>query len=202
MRREVGKNPGVTLHMALGYSALRIGDGARCPVDSLKSNRLFLYTQKTGVPVYNPPPSFVVEALEACPRKSERFWFGTGVGSKDTLAGNWRRTFRRLCQIAGVRGGHPHRFRDTFAVELLLARVPMERVSILLGHSSIKITERHYAPWVKARQAQLESDLVSAWQNDPIAQAEVLRSDTASPDYECQRMVATYPRHEKGGLPN
>jgi integrase len=27
----------------------------------------------------------------------------------------------------------------------------MERVSVLLGHSSVKITERHYAPWVQAR---------------------------------------------------
>jgi integrase len=65
-------------------------------------------------------PPFVVEALEACPRISERYWFWTGVGSKETLAGNWRRTFRRLCEIAGVQGGHPHRFRDTLAVELLL----------------------------------------------------------------------------------
>lgn len=129
-------------------------------------NRLFLYTQKTGVPVSFTLPQFVVEDLEACPRISERYWFWTGVGSKETLAGNWRRTFCGLCQIAGVEGGHPHRFRDTLAVELLLDGMPMERISVLLGHSSVKITERHYAPWVQARQAQLESDLVRAWRND------------------------------------
>jgi len=39
-----------------------------------------------------------------------------------------------------------HRFRDTFAVELLLAGVPLDRVSIFLSYSSIRITERHYAP--------------------------------------------------------
>jgi integrase len=39
--------------------------------------------------------------------------------------------------------GHAHRFRDTFAVELSLAGVPLERVSILLGHTSVKITEEH-----------------------------------------------------------
>ena len=112
---------------------------------------------------------------------SERYWFWTGVGSKETLEGNWRRTFRRLCNIAGVHNGHPHRFRDTLAVELLLDGVPIERVSVLLGHSSVKITERHYAPWVQARQVQLESDLVQAWRNDPIAQAEILYSETPSP---------------------
>ena len=95
------------------YSALRVSDAASCAVDRLSGNRLFLYTQKTGVPVYVPLPPFVVEALESCPCISERYWFWTGVGSKETLAGNWRRTFRRLCEIAGVEGGHPHRFRDT-----------------------------------------------------------------------------------------
>ncbi len=73
-------------------------------------------------------------------------------------------------------------FRDTLAVELLLAGVLIERISILLGHSSVKITERHYAPWVQARQTQLESDLKMAWRNDPIAQAETLRGDTATRD--------------------
>lgn len=102
--------------------------------------------RKTGVPVFIPLPGFVVEALDDCPRKSERYWFWTGEGSKETVTGNWRRTFRRLCAIADVTGGHPHRFRDTLAVELLMEGVPMERVSILLGHSSVKITERHYAP--------------------------------------------------------
>jgi integrase/recombinase XerD len=36
-------------------------------------------------------------------------------------------------------------FRDTFAAELLLAGVPIDQTSLLLGHSSVKITERHYA---------------------------------------------------------
>jgi integrase/recombinase XerD len=184
------------------YSGLRIGDAASCAVDRLSGNRLFLYTQKTGVPVHVPLPPFVVEALEACPRISEQYWFWTGVGSKDTLAGNWRRTFRRLCEIAGVRGGHPHRFRDTLAVELLLAGVPMERVSVLLGHSSVKITERHYAPWVQARQAQLESDLQRAWRNDPIAQQEILRGGKAAHHGQSQRMAATLERHGGDQAPN
>jgi hypothetical protein len=58
----------------------------------------------------------------------------------------------------------------------------MERVSVLLGHSSVTITERHYAPWVQARQMQLEADLVRVWRKDPLAQAEMLRRDTALHD--------------------
>jgi integrase len=54
-------------------------------------------------------------------------------------------------------------FRDTFAVEMLLAGVPLEQVSMLLGHKSVKITEKHYAPWVKARQEQMEQNVRKAW---------------------------------------
>jgi len=64
---------------------------------------------------------------------------------------------------ARIPKGTIHRFRDTFAVELLLKGVPIEQVSVLLGHSSLKVTEKHYAPWVKARQDQLERSVRLAW---------------------------------------
>jgi integrase len=34
--------------------------------------------------------------------------------------------------------------RHTFAVELLKHGVPIETVSMLLGHASIRVTEKHY----------------------------------------------------------
>jgi hypothetical protein len=45
------------------------------------------------------------------------------------------------------------------AVDLLLAGVPLERMAILLGHSSVRITEKHYSPWVRERQEQAEADV-------------------------------------------
>jgi integrase len=39
----------------------------------------------------------------------------------------------------------------------------MDRVSVLLGHSSIKVTEGHYSPWVRARREQLEADVRRTW---------------------------------------
>ena len=76
---------------------------------------------------------------------------------------DWQRSLKKLFSLAEVSGGHPHRFRHTFAVELLLARVPIERVSVLLGHSSTRITETHYSAWVHARQEQLEADVRASW---------------------------------------
>ena len=42
-------------------------------------------------------------------------------------------------------------------MQLLLEGIPILRVSILLGHSSVTVTQRYYSPWVQARQAQLEA---------------------------------------------
>ena len=79
---------------------------------------------------------------------------------------------KKVFDLAGVSKGEgnaiSHRFRDTFAVELLLVGVPIERVSILLGHQSVRVTERHYNPWVRSRQEQLEADVASAWKLDPV----------------------------------
>ena len=75
--------------------------------------------------------------------------------------------------------GYALRFRDTFAVDLLLAGVPLERVSTLLGNTNIKITERHYAPWVIKRKEQAEADMQSAWAQDPIALLESQRTPEA-----------------------
>ena len=77
---------------------------------------------------------------------------------------------KKLFGIAEIPDGHAHRFRDTFALELLLAGISIERVSVLLGHQSVRITERHYSPWAKSRQEQLEADLRKAWKRDPLAQ--------------------------------
>jgi len=48
-------------------------------------------------------------------------------------------------------------------VELRLSGVPIDQVAVLLGHSSVKTTEKHDSPWVKARQDQLKAAVRKAW---------------------------------------
>jgi len=158
--------------LALRYTGMRIGDVTSLSVDRVAGNRIFLYTQKTGVPVSCVLPGFVAEALKAMPRLSEKYYFWTGNSTLHTAIGTWQRSLRNLFKLAKVPSGYAHRFRDTFSVELLLAGVPMEEVSILLGHSSIKITQKHYSPWVRDRQLQLEADLERVWKHDPVVQAQ------------------------------
>lgn len=50
----------------------------------------------------------------------------------------------------------PHRLRDTFAVRALLKGIPLEDVSKLLGHQSVAVTEKYYAPWIASRKRRLE----------------------------------------------
>ena len=125
--------------------------------------KLFLYTAKTGTPVWCPLPPEAVQALDAARGTSQKYFFWTGQGKLKSAVGDWQRSLKKLFVLAKVLGGHPHRFRQTFASELLLARVPIERVSVLLGHSSTRITEKHYAAWVGARQEQIEADVRATW---------------------------------------
>lgn len=48
-------------------------------------------------------------------------------------------------------------------LRLLEKGVSIETVSVLLGHSNIGITLKHYRPWVKSLQEKLEREVASAW---------------------------------------
>jgi integrase/recombinase XerD len=157
-----------SLILVMRYSGLRIGDAVFLSMDRLSGDALFLYTAKTGTPVRVKIPEFVAETLRKTPPMNDRFWFRTAESQLPTWTGKWSARLKWLFEKAGIVGGHSHRFRDTFAVELLLAGIPLERVSVLLGHQSVRITERHYSPWVRARQEQLEADVQRAFASDPL----------------------------------
>jgi integrase/recombinase XerD len=161
-----------TLLVLIRYTGMRVSDAVTLTTDRLDGKRLFLYTQKTGVPVYTVVPDSVLAALEATPRVTDTRYFWSGQGKRQTVIGDWQGRIKKVFDLAGISKGLgnavSHRLRDTFAVELLLAGVPIERVSVLLGHQSVRVTERHYNPWVRSRQEQLEADVASAWKLDPI----------------------------------
>ena len=162
-----------TMTLLMRWSGLRIRDAITLERHRIHGDSLLLYQAKTGTPVYVPLPPFVVEALEnlpAGPKPNLRYFFWSGNGDPKSAVANWQRSYRRLFKLADIRTAdgkvkrcHPHMFRDTFAVEMLLAGVPIDQVSLLLGHASVKITEKSYSPFVKARQVQLQESVRNAW---------------------------------------
>lgn len=117
---------------------------------------LVVRQEKTRVHVLLPLPDFLLPALDQC-RQANGYYFCSGEASVETDTGDWRRRLRRLAKLAGVTNAHPHRFRDTFAVGLLLEGVSIYDVAKLLGHSSVRITERSYAPWVQEQRIRLQN---------------------------------------------
>jgi hypothetical protein len=69
---------------------MRIGDAVQCGPNRIEGKRLFLYTQKTAVPVYCVLPDFVTAALEASPRSSDRYYFWTGAAALHGAIGDWQ----------------------------------------------------------------------------------------------------------------
>lgn len=159
------------LLLLLRYSGLRIRDAVTLSRERISGDKLFLRTMKTGTVVWCPLPPVVIEALKSIP-SAGKYFFWSGEGKGKSCASSYQRALHKLFNLAGVPEAHPHQFRDTCAVEMLLSGVPLERVSVLLGHSSIRVTEKHYAPWVRARQEQLDLDVRRTWAADLIASGE------------------------------
>jgi integrase len=72
----------------------------------------------------------------------------------------------------GVADCRPHRLRDTFAVRCLLDGTQSDDLRALLGHSSVKVTEAHYAPWIQARKARLERLRAQTLRTHPLVDPE------------------------------
>lgn len=162
--KEWRRQRAVAMLLLLRWSGLRLGDASRLERTALsKKGTLRLYMQKTGEPVYVPLPPNVVTALRELKNSNDKYFFWNGTSAKGSTVKRWWSTLTKIFTAAGLPDAHPHQLRDTFAVEMLLAGVPIDQVSILLGHSSVKITEKHYAPWVAARQRQLEDSVKRAW---------------------------------------
>ena len=160
-----------SLILVVRYTGLRISDAISLTTAQLDGNAIVMRLAKTRVNVRVPIPEFVAQALAMCPKQTETRFFWAGNGTRAHAAAYWRDCIKEAFTLAGVAKGEAnamtHRLRDTFAVELLQADVPIERVSKLLGHSSVAITEKHYSPWNRARQLQAEQDVMRSWERDP-----------------------------------
>lgn len=168
----------------LRWSGLRAGDAACLAKSKLREDdSLVLYQAKvknsSSAPVCVLLPNDVAQELRTVPPSTvthPNYFFWSGQSKRKSEVSNWEKIFGKVLAKAREmfpqlfleadrepKPAHLHMFRDTFAVEYLLAGMPLEEVSRLLGHSSVLVTQRHYAPWVVQRQQKLAASQRAAW---------------------------------------
>jgi integrase/recombinase XerD len=156
------------LILLMRWSMLSIIDATTLAKSELqrtgKKYRIVRRRIKTGVPVNVLIPKSVAEELLALPAESDQYFFWSGEGSAKSVAGHFTDYMKLAFDKAGIKNGHPHRLRDTGAVELLKQNVDIRVVSKALGHKSITTTERYYAPWNKAQQDLMDEKVEAAQQ--------------------------------------
>ena len=157
------------LILLMRFSGLSILDAvtlARSAIDD--DGNLTLRRHKCGELVVGYLHPKVSEALYGFPSVSKQYFFWTGKSQPETAAKYWCERMNHVARKAKVVNFRPHRLRDTFAVELLVAGVSMEDVSTLLAHRSITITEKYYAPWNRSRRDRLVAVMQKAHRRDPL----------------------------------
>ncbi len=154
--REAAKED-LLAFLLLRWTGLRGSDAVRLTFDEIdfsarEINRL---TQKRKKRVVLPIPQELFFALEAerdrrQPQPDERILLNPGNRAKGEPMTR-PRLYQRMLALgkrAGVPDAHPHRFRDTFAVDLLARGATPYDVAKMLG-DTVDTVERHYAPFVK-----------------------------------------------------
>ena len=130
-------------------------------------HRIVTARQKTGTHVSVPIPANIALELLAVLNGNDQYVFWSGEGEKERVTKSWTKyviaPLFKAAKIKCAGNMRSHRLRDTFAVDLLEKGVPLEEVSKLLGHESIKTTEKSYAKWVKGRQDRLDRLVMATW---------------------------------------
>jgi integrase/recombinase XerD len=159
------------LVLLMRWSGISIRDAVTLERARLSAeNQIFLYRAKTGTPVHVTIPPDVADELRRVECVNERYFFWDGASKPESAVGLWQKRFREMFKKADLRhadgspkAAHPHMLRDTFAVNLLICGVPIEEVKEYLGHTSIRTTEKHYAPFVMARMERMDEHVRLAW---------------------------------------
>ncbi len=73
------------------------------------------------------------------------------VLEKQGLLGQYKtdfisKKFKKNCRRLGIKNARFHDLRRTFGLNLIKKGMPIFQVSKLIGHTTVKTTEQHYAP--------------------------------------------------------
>jgi integrase len=162
--------------MAAGDAAL-FGDTDEMPGivgDEVQYFRIKTQEDENRVLVKVPIPSWLLERLAVLKNRGltedggKRYYFAHGrVINKHSVQQMWRNLLKPIFDAAGIKGTGKttcplHRFRHTFAKDMLTKwingkdgrkyQIPLETVSLWLGHRSVATTRKHYSLTIQQRE--------------------------------------------------
>jgi site-specific recombinase XerD len=104
----------------------------------------------------------------------KRLFYGQGKGSQSLCYGAARMMFNKYLHKAGLQYSSYtlHCLRHTFATDLLNARMPLECLQVLLGHTNLEVTRRYARLSDKTRENEYFSAMESILKGDRDADDE------------------------------
>lgn len=151
------------------FSGLALVDAATLSKEELVKDgatyRVSLARQKTGTRVKNVIPTWLAEELLTVKNGNTAYFFSTGKATPKSAVSVFDKLYRQVFAQAKIQTGDglSHRFRHTYAVELLKSGVDIRLVGKALGHSSVTVTEKYYSRWNRAQQERLDGELMKGW---------------------------------------
>ena len=164
--------------MLFRHTALRVSDVSTSRKDAVSWDpekntwRVFLYTQKTGDPVFLPIPDSLKLGLDALPlprgaAQDCPYYFWNGKSSRRAVVGIAERTLAAVFRKSGVKNAHAHRYRHTLATRLLEQGATFEQVADILGNSP-DVVRKHYGKWSKGRQDNIDRLMMADFQTAAV----------------------------------
>lgn len=161
--------------LVLRWTGFRGSDAVRATWQEMnlvakEAQRLTQKRKKRVTIPLHPELLFALET-ERCLRKpapGDCVLMNPATGKPLTRPGLYRRIIA-LGRRAGVPNAHPHRFRDTFVVDLLLKGASPYDVAKLLG-DTIETVEKHYMPFVKELRDRVRTFLKTGVGLEELAQ--------------------------------
>ena len=169
------------LILLLLRTGMRIGELLNTKVDDvdLRQQKILIYlSDKTAVGrvVYysEDAQQSLLAWFKIRDSSKERLFYGQGKGSQRLCYGAARMMFIKYLHKAGLQysGYTLHCLRHTYATDLLNARMPLECLRILLGHTNLEVTRRYARLSDKTREDEYFSAMESIVKGDRDADDE------------------------------
>jgi len=139
------QSPSYRAALAVMYGCgLRISEAVKVQVGDVDSERMVIRVVGKGdkerlVPL--PAPLYQDLRKMWATHRHPQWLFANKRGTNHVDMGTLRRAFRLACNEVGIpKGITPHSLRHSFGTRLMEKGVPIESISILMGHTTIQTT--------------------------------------------------------------